>query len=157
MKFLAFFLILIWSLQVRANVSAQDLAFMAQAKAFAQNAHIPSGRNPFRVGAVMVTTDGKVFKGANVKLACGLTQCAERVALYKALTQKSGGGKKSVSLRAIYVENTAGHESAPCGVCLQAMSDFATDETLVFFRDAEGNVVVKKYSDMISHPFRNPH
>lgn len=71
-----------------------------------------------RVGAALLDADGNIFSGANVENASyGLTVCAERVALLKAVTS----GKKCFAALAIYSEDVF---PLPCGACLQTLSEF---------------------------------
>lgn len=89
----------------------------AQARKFAV---APYSR--FRVGAALLTASGKIITGANVESASyGLTCCAERVALFKALTD---GAKKFVAIAV--VARTPGGAS-PCGACRQLLAEYAPE------------------------------
>ncbi len=84
----------------------------------------------FQVGAALLTSEGEVIGGANVEsVSFGLTCCAERVALFKALTE----GKKSFS--AIAVVAALPNGPTPCGACRQLLAEYAPD-ALVFVADA---------------------
>ncbi len=77
----------------------------------AENAYAPYSN--FRVGAAILTEDGKIFTGCNIEHASyGVTCCAERVALFSAV---AAGARK---FSAIAVTHT------PCGICRQALSEF---------------------------------
>ena len=72
----------------------------------------------FKVGAALATPAGKIVTGANVESASyGLTCCAERIALFKALT----GGEKKFS--AIAVAARADGGGMPCGACRQLLAE----------------------------------
>lgn len=74
----------------------------------------------FQVGAALVTKTGKIIGGANVESASyGLTCCAERVALFKALTE----GEKDFTAVAVVARCAAG--PMPCGACRQLLSEYA--------------------------------
>jgi cytidine deaminase len=74
----------------------------------------------FQVGAALLTAKGEIVTGANVESASyGLTCCAERVALFKALT----GGKKDFV--AIAVVARAKNGPMPCGACRQLLAEYA--------------------------------
>jgi cytidine deaminase len=74
----------------------------------------------FKVGAALLTDSGKIVAGANVEsVSYGLTCCAERVALFKALTD---GERRFV---AIAVVTGAPEGSAPCGACRQLLAEYA--------------------------------
>ena len=76
----------------------------------------------FKVGASLLTASGIVFTGCNIECSSyGLTICAERVAIYKALSE---GQDEFVAL-AIYAEEKA--FCPPCGACLQVINDYARD------------------------------
>ena len=74
----------------------------------------------FKVGAAVLTKNGEIVTGANVESASyGLTCCAERVALFKALTEGKSG------IRAIAVVARAKGGPMPCGACRQLLSEYA--------------------------------
>lgn len=74
----------------------------------------------FQVGAALLTTDGNIITGANVESASyGLTCCAERVALFKALT----AGEREFEAVAVVARLDGG--AAPCGACRQLLSEYA--------------------------------
>ena len=74
----------------------------------------------FQVGAALLTRRGEIITGANVESASyGLTCCAERVALFKALTD----GKKDFAAIAVVARHEGG--AMPCGACRQLLAEFA--------------------------------
>jgi len=74
----------------------------------------------FKVGAALLTKSGKVITGANVESASyGLTCCAERVALFKALTE----GHKHFAAVAVVTRAKGG--AMPCGACRQLLAEYA--------------------------------
>ncbi|MBA2339289.1 MAG: cytidine deaminase [Pyrinomonadaceae bacterium] len=76
----------------------------------------------FRVGASLVADDGRVFTGCNVENATyGLTVCAERVAIWKALSEGARGFK-----RIVVVADTE-TLTPPCGACRQIIWEFCGD------------------------------
>ena len=76
----------------------------------------------FKVGAALLTKSGEIIGGANVESASyGLTCCAERVALFKALT----GGKKNFVAVAVVARAPGG--PMPCGACRQLLVEYAPD------------------------------
>jgi len=81
----------------------------------------------FRVGAVVETEDGTVFKGCNIESSSyGLTVCAERVAIWKALSE---GNKKFTSVVVVADTDIL---TPPCGACRQIIWEFCRDATIVF-------------------------
>lgn len=75
----------------------------------------------YRVGAVLVAADGRRFTGANIENAAyGDSICAERVALFKAVSE----GVRAFDSLTVVAE---GSEPVPCGSCRQVLSEFAPD------------------------------
>jgi cytidine deaminase len=74
----------------------------------------------FKVGAALLTKDGEIISGANVESASyGLTCCAERVALFSALTS----GRKNFVAVAVVARAPGG--PMPCGACRQLLAEYA--------------------------------
>lgn len=84
----------------------------------------------FQVGAALQTADGKIISGANVESASyGLSCCAERVAIFKALTE----GEQSFS--ALAVASAGG--AAPCGACRQIIAEYAREAEILLIDAAD--------------------
>jgi len=128
----------------------QDIEKMLQEAV--NKAYIPEHRSKYKVGTVFETNDGQITTGSNVKLPCGLTMCAERIALYKILTQSSKE-KDSIKIKKIYVDNHKGKACIPCGVCLQALAPFVTEDTTIFYRDGKGNFQNTAFKALLPYPF----
>jgi cytidine deaminase len=80
----------------------------------------------FKVGAALLANNGEIISGANVESASyGLTCCAERVALFNALTS---GRKKFIAL-AVVARATGG--PMPCGACRQLLAEYTPDATVL--------------------------
>ncbi|MBI5934973.1 MAG: cytidine deaminase [Chloroflexi bacterium] len=87
----------------------------------------------YRVGAALRTKSGKVFTGVNVESAAyPTTMCAERVAIYKAVSE----GEREFDVIAVVTDNGG----SPCGGCRQVMAEFGL-ETRVLIADGDGNLV----------------
>ncbi|HEU4435191.1 MAG TPA: cytidine deaminase [Pyrinomonadaceae bacterium] len=81
----------------------------------------------FKVGAAVRTDSGKVYTGCNVESASyGLTVCAERVAIWKALSE---GERHFTELAVVADTDTL---TPPCGTCRQIIWEFARDAEIVF-------------------------
>ena len=94
----------------------------------------------FKVGAALLTRDGKIIPGANVESASyGLTCCAERVALFKALTE---GFKHFV---AVAVVARAPGGPMPCGACRQLLAEYAPNAR-VWVADSESPGRIKEFT-----------
>jgi cytidine deaminase len=88
--------------------------------------HAVSKRSGFSVGAAIEDADGKIWGGCNVENSTyGLTVCAERVAIWKALSE----GVRS--FRSVAVVTGADEPTPPCGACRQILWEFAGDVPIV--------------------------
>jgi cytidine deaminase len=97
---------------------------IAAAIAARENAHAPFSK--FRVGAAVLDAEGRIHTGCNVENATyGLTLCAERVAIFKAISE----GARSFT-RVAVVADTA-NLTPPCGACRQILWEFCGDVELV--------------------------
>lgn len=91
-----------------------------------KNAHCPYSHFP--VGAAVLTNDGRVFSGANVENSSyGLTVCAERNAIFRAV---SSGSKR---IRAVVIVTESGQPTPPCGACRQVMAEFGREVSVVSY------------------------
>jgi cytidine deaminase len=94
----------------------------------------------FKVGAALLTKAGEIIGGANVESASyGLTCCAERIALFKALTD----GKKNFIAVAVVARCDGG--PMPCGACRQLLCEYAPDAT-VFIADSDDLKIIRKFT-----------
>ncbi|AXC14641.1 Cytidine deaminase [Acidisarcina polymorpha] len=110
----------------------------------AENAYAPYSN--FRVGAAILLDDRSIVTGCNVENASfGLTICAERSAMVRAVSEKG----PHVRVAAIAIDNLNGAPSSPCGACRQVLSEFAQEDAMVFFPTGSGNAV----SGMENRPF----
>ncbi len=99
----------------------------------------------YRVGAALLTESGEIISAGNIESSTyGLTLCAERVALFSALSR----GYRNFEAIAIATENLA----SPCGACRQVLWEFAGDLT-VHLTDAAGTVEIYTLSDLFPRPF----
>ncbi len=100
-------------------MSASD-ALVTAARGAREHALAPY--SSFRVGAAVEAADGRIFTGCNIENASyGLTVCAERVALWKAISE---GVRVFTAL--VVVADTA-HPTPPCGACRQLIWEFCGD------------------------------
>jgi cytidine deaminase len=114
----------------------------------AQKSHSPYSRA--RVGSAVLTEDGKEWRGCNIENSSfGGTVCAERVAIWKAVSEGS------TRLKRVYVWTEAGWP--PCGLCRQVMSEFATPDLEVVIGDGQGNEKTYKFKDLMPLAFTPEH
>ncbi len=108
--------------------SMQELA----KKAIAARKRAIAPYSNFHVGAALLTRDGRIYEAGNIESSSyGLTICAERVALFKALSD----GEKDFVAIAI----AAGTEEfcSPCGACRQVLWDYAPDIEVILVNRGE--------------------
>ncbi len=95
--------------------------------------------------AAIVHTDKGDFKGINVEnISYGATICAERNAIFTAVTNKA---KKFYSLDLL--SNSKSTELIPCGICLQVMSEFFGPEADVTVYNVNGKITKYKFKDLM--------
>ncbi len=99
-----------------------------------KNAYAPySG---FMVGAAVITKNGRVFPGVNVENSSfGATVCAERTALFSAITAGQGDIAAVVVAAAL-----DGHAVSPCGICRQTLADFNPDMKVILVNAESGKI-----------------
>ena len=128
----------------RITVSDDELIGLAtQAREFA---HAPYSN--FAVGAALLSGDGRIFTGCNIEISTlGLTTCAERVAIFKAVSE----GVREIARIAI----VADHEdlAPPCGCCRQMMWEFAADDTEIVLANLDGRVQKFELKELFPHAF----
>jgi cytidine deaminase len=101
----------------------------------------------FRVGAALRAKSGKVYTGCNVENASyGLTICAERVAIFKALSEGERG------FDAIAVVADTERLTPPCGACRQIIWEFCGDAEVIL-GNLKGKVEVHRMSKLFPLPF----
>ena len=109
------------------------------------HAHAPFSK--FRVGAAVETEDGRIFTGCNVENATyGLTICAERVAVFKAISE---GARK---FRRIVVAADTNELTPPCGACRQILWEFLGDTELTLV-NLHGKSETMRLKDLFPRPF----
>ena len=100
----------------------------------------------FSVGAAVLCDDGSIFSGCNIENASyGATVCAERVAMWKAVSE----GHRD--MKAIAIVCKADQFPMPCGMCRQVMAEFMPDGDVYVVRNDE--VKCFKVSELIPHSF----
>lgn len=82
----------------------------------------------YRVGAALLTADGKVYQGSNIENASyGATNCAERTAFFKAVSEGEHDFKAIAIAGGLEGENPTDY-AYPCGICRQVMQEFCRDD-----------------------------
>lgn len=101
----------------------------------------------FRVGAAILTHDGKIFSGANVENASyGLAICAERNAIFQAVF----AGQRKIAAVAVATDERSW--ITPCGACRQVISEFADGNTEIILTTIDGKSKTVKFKTIFPAP-----
>jgi cytidine deaminase len=120
-------------------------ALITAALAARENAFAPYSK--FRVGAAIEDSDGRIHTGCNVENATyGLTVCAERVAVFKAISE---GVRK---FRRVAVAADTDRLTPPCGACRQILWEFCGDIEIVLV-NVRGQTETHRLKDLFPKPF----
>ena len=114
-----------------------------------EHAYIPySG---FAVGAALLTKDGKVYQGCNIEnSAFGPTNCAERTAFFKAVSE---GDFEAIAIVGGKGGEPISELCAPCGVCRQVMAEFCERDFKIYLSKGDGVVVTKTLAELLPLSF----
>jgi cytidine deaminase len=125
------------------DIQRDDL--IAAARAARENAHAPYSK--FRVGAAVRGVSGRIYTGCNVENATyGLTLCAERVAIFKAISE----GERKFDSVAVVADTD--RLTPPCGACRQILWEFCGDAEIVL-ANLKGKVEIRRMKQLFPEPF----
>ena len=128
-----------------ADVAGRRSALVSAARRAREHAH--AAFSQFKVGAALETADGTIVTGCNVENATyGLTICAERVAMFKAISE----GHRAFTRIAVVADTE--QPTPPCGACRQILWEFGGDLEVVLanLRQEKG---VHRLKDLLPLPF----
>lgn len=124
------------------------LQLVKEATEMLNNAYVPYSKFP--VGASLVTDDGTIYSGCNIENASyGLSNCAERTAIFKAVSE----GKKSFK-KLVVTGKTAGPIS-PCGACRQVMVEFCEPDMPVLLTNTNGDKYETTVKELLPGAFQS--
>lgn len=122
-----------------------DQELIIKAKEAMNNAYAPYSN--FKVGAALLTKDNQVYTGCNIENASyGATNCAERTAIFKAISEGAKEFKK------IAVVSSSDEYTYPCGICRQVISEFMPDGEVIFDNSA-GKILNIKATELFPYRF----
>ena len=128
-------------------MTGQPDPLLAAALAVRQNAFAPY--SDFKVGAALEDNQGRIHTGCNVENATyGLTVCAERVAIFKAISE----GARIRTFRRVAVAADTGVLTPPCGACRQILWEFCGDIEIVLV-NLHGKTETHQLKDLFPKPF----
>ena len=120
-------------------------ALLAAATKARENAHAKFSN--FKVGAALRTPTGKIYSGCNIENATyGLTLCAERVAIFKAVSE---GDRKVDAIAVVTDTDTL---TPPCGACRQIIWEFCGDVPVIL-ANLKGKTETFRMSQLFPKPF----
>ena len=130
----------------RSSTVVSDDELIERAKDARHAAHAPYSN--FEVGAALVSTDGRVFTGCNIEnSAYGLSMCAERVAIFKAVSE---GAHEFTKIAVITDTETL---TPPCGCCRQMIWEFSLGTTEVILANLTGDVRTFDIKELLPEAF----
>ncbi|AYV67174.1 MULTISPECIES: cytidine deaminase [Niallia] len=119
---------------------------MEEAKLAREKAYVPYSK--FKVGAALLSEKGVVYRGCNIENAAySMTNCAERTALFKAVSEGDTTFKKLV-----VVADTEGPIS-PCGACRQVISELCPKDMEVILTNLKGDVQTLTVAELLPGAF----
>ncbi|QPC46920.1 cytidine deaminase [Mangrovibacillus cuniculi] len=119
---------------------------LEEAKIARERAYVPYSK--FKVGAALLTEEGKVYHGCNIENAAySMCNCAERTALFKAYSE---GDTKYT---AIAVVADTKRPVPPCGACRQVISELCSPEMKVYLTNLQGAVEELTVAELLPGAF----
>jgi cytidine deaminase len=123
-----------------------DKKLIEIAKQARDKAYVPYSN--FGVGAALLTANGDVVTGCNIENASfGLTNCAERTAIFKLLSE----GKQEIHTIAVVAD--APRPVPPCGACRQVMAEFCRPDTKVILTNLQGDIKETTVAELLPFSF----
>lgn len=108
----------------------------------------------YRVGAALLTGDGKIYTGCNIENGSySVTNCAERTAFFKAVSEGERGFQ-AIAVAGASKDSKRLDYCVPCGVCLQVMAEFCEPDFLVIMVRGENEYTVKRLRELLPDSFR---
>lgn len=121
---------------------------LQEAKQVIENAYVPYSK--FRVAAVLKLKNGETITGINVENASyGLTNCAERTALFTAYAR----GLRKKDIESILVYTDKDYFVSPCGACRQVMNELMEQDAKVFMANSNNEIKTVTVKDLLPFGF----
>ena len=129
-----------------SELNDEDVKLVKMAKDAMKYSYSPySG---FKVGAALIADNGQIYTGCNIENASyGATNCAERTAIFKAVSE----GVLKISK--IAIASSSGKETPPCGICRQVMSEFFNKDTKILLEEGD-NIKIYRFGDIMPDSFK---
>lgn len=102
----------------------------------------------YHVSAILITNNNKIYHGVNIENASyGATICAERVAIYKAVSEGE------TSFKELHIINDSKKLGMPCFICRQVFLEFFDENTKIHIYDTQGNHKIYTIKELCPYPF----
>lgn len=133
---------------------SKDLVYklIDEATAAREGAYAPYSN--FKVGAALLLADGSIVRGCNIENASfGATNCAERTAIFKAVSE---GHKdfKAIAIVGGKADEPLSDYAYPCGICRQVMCEFCPDDFPIIVAVNKDDYFIKPLDEMLPGLFR---
>lgn len=123
-------------------------SLIQKAREIRDRAYVPYSHFP--VGCAMLLEDGQIIQGVNVEnVSFGATNCAERTAIFTAVTQ----GYLPKSIKAIAVCGDTDNFLPPCSICRQVLVEFCQPQTPVYLTRKDGEILETTVADLVPLAF----
>ena len=105
-----------------------------EAKIARERAYVPYSK--FKVGAALLTSDGKVYHGCNIENAAySMCNCAERTAIFKAYSE----GDRNFTAMAVVADTD--RPCSPCGACRQVIAELCPNDIKIYLTNLKGEIL----------------
>lgn len=124
----------------------QKQLWIQKANEMLTKAYVPYSHFP--VGVALVTTDGKIYSGCNIENASyGLSNCAERTAIFKAISE----GEREFSY--LVITGDTDGPIAPCGACRQVIAEFCPSTMPILLTNKKGDQMETTIASLLPGAF----
>ena len=137
---------LIASQVVKGRETLKINELIEEAKKARGYAYVPYSK--FKVGAALLTKDGKVYRGCNIENAAySMCNCAERTALFKAYSE----GDKEFAALAVIADTP--RPVPPCGACRQVISELCPSDMKIILANLNGDITELTVKELLPNAF----
>lgn len=131
---------------MKGRFSVEMKKVIDEAKAAREKAYAPYSH--FKVGAALLTKDGKIYQGCNIENASySVTNCAERTAIFKAYSE----GERRFAMLAVVADTP--RPVPPCGACRQVLSELCPGDMQVVLANMHGDMKVYTVEELLPGAF----
>ena len=138
----------VYNIEDRGIMKQELISRLIQAAFSAREHAYAPYSSDFKVGASVLTDDDWIVSGCNVENASfGATMCAERVAVFKAISE----GHRTIKAVAVVADSE--NPVPPCGICLQVISEFGADADIIM-ANTKGQIELSSVGELLPRHFK---